>query len=92
MLASFTNFERETVETEKIIGGSESDRRTLLELHERYLVANGKFDWPAIEPIWSKQPHARLGEIALEALDEAAFERAAAQIEVLVARASSPAG
>ena len=23
-----------------------------------YLVANGKFDWPAIEPIWSQAPHA----------------------------------
>ena len=28
----------------KIVGGSEADRRKLLELHEEYLVANGKFD------------------------------------------------
>ncbi len=42
----------------KIVGGSESERRRLLELHEQYLVANGKFDWPAIEPMWSREPHA----------------------------------
>src|ERR1700709_2937858 len=42
----------------KIVGGSEADRSKLLELHEEYLVANGKFDWPAIEPIWSEQAHA----------------------------------
>ena len=42
----------------KIVGGSEADRSKLLELHEEYLVANGKFDWPAIEPIWSEEPHA----------------------------------
>src|SRR5258708_38818660 len=42
----------------KIVGGSEADRSKLLELHEEYLVANGKFDWPAIEPIWSQAPHA----------------------------------
>ena len=32
----------------RIIGGTEADARTLLDLHEQYLVANGKFDWPAI--------------------------------------------
>src|SRR5258708_16405878 len=42
----------------KIIGGSDADREKLLELHETYLVANGKFDWPAIKPIWSEEPHA----------------------------------
>ncbi len=42
----------------KIVGGSEADRQKLLALHEEYLVANGKFDWPAIEPIWSQAPHA----------------------------------
>ena len=42
----------------RIIGGSEDDRKQLLELHEQYLVANGTFDWPAIEPLWSRQPHA----------------------------------
>jgi hypothetical protein len=42
----------------KIVGGSESDRATLLKLHEEYIVANGKFDWPGIENIWSAQPHA----------------------------------
>jgi len=42
----------------KIVGGSTADRKELLALHEQYLVANGKFDWPAIEPIWSKAQHA----------------------------------
>jgi ketosteroid isomerase-like protein len=42
----------------KITGGSEADRSKLLALHEEYLVANGKFDWPAIKPIWSEEPHA----------------------------------
>ena len=36
----------------KIAGGSEADRRKLIELHEEYLVANGKFDWPGIKPMW----------------------------------------
>src|SRR5258708_12234932 len=42
----------------RIVGGSEADRSKLLELHEEYLVANGKFDWSAIAPMWSEQPHA----------------------------------
>jgi ketosteroid isomerase-like protein len=42
----------------KIIGGTEADARALLDLHEQYLVANGKFDRPGIEPIWSQAPHA----------------------------------
>jgi hypothetical protein len=41
-----------------IAGGSEADRNQLLRLHEEYLVANGKFDWPGIEHIWSREPHA----------------------------------
>jgi hypothetical protein len=46
------------MEDAKIVGGSAADRKKLLELHEQYLVANGKFDWPAIQPMWSEQPHA----------------------------------
>lgn len=42
----------------QIAGGSDDDRKKLLELHEQYLVANGKFDWPGIENIWSEAPHA----------------------------------
>jgi SnoaL-like domain len=42
----------------KIVGGTETDAKALLDLHEQYLVANGKFDWPAIAPIWSEAPHA----------------------------------
>jgi hypothetical protein len=30
----------------KIIGGTEADARALLDLHEQYLLANGKFDRP----------------------------------------------
>ena len=41
-----------------IVGGTEAERKNLLDLHEQYLVANGKFDWPGIEPIWSEAPHA----------------------------------
>ena len=59
VLASPVQAKRENVNDAKIIGGTQDDRKKLLELHEAYLVANGKFDWPAIEPIWSKQPHAR---------------------------------
>lgn len=46
------------MDTAGIVGGSQSEREHLLELHEQYLVANGKFDWPGIEPIWSRAPHA----------------------------------
>ncbi len=42
----------------RISGGSDADRKALLALHERYLVANGTFDWPAIKPLWSEAPHA----------------------------------
>jgi hypothetical protein len=42
----------------RIVGGTESDRKKLLELQDEYLVANGKFDWPGIEHIWSEEPHA----------------------------------
>jgi ketosteroid isomerase-like protein len=42
----------------KIVGGSEADRSKLLDLHEEYLVANGKFDWLGIKPMWSEEPHA----------------------------------
>ena len=42
----------------KIVGGSEADRQMLVQLHEEYLVANGKFDWPGIEHVWSAEPHA----------------------------------
>ena len=42
----------------KLTGGNDADRKTLLDLHEQYLIANGKFDWPAIEPIWSAEEHA----------------------------------
>src|SRR5260370_8081223 len=42
----------------KIAGGSEADRRKLLELHEEYLVAKGKIYGPGIKHMWSEEPHA----------------------------------
>jgi hypothetical protein len=42
----------------RLRGGTESDRKKLLQLHEEYLVANGKFDWDGIKHIWSAEPEA----------------------------------
>ncbi len=39
-------------------GGTEADRRRLLELHAAYLSANATFDVPALRKIWSKDPGA----------------------------------
>ena len=39
-------------------GGSEADRRRLLELHAAYLEANATFDVPALRPMWSEDPTA----------------------------------
>jgi hypothetical protein len=42
----------------KLVGGSEADRRQLLQLLDRYIVANGHFDWDGIRPMWSALPEA----------------------------------
>ena len=34
-------------------GGSETDRRRVLELQQAYLEANATFDWAALDKIWS---------------------------------------
>ena len=34
-------------------GGSEADRRRVLELQQAYLEANATFDWVALDKIWS---------------------------------------
>ena len=41
--------------TTKVIfdGGSEADRRCVLELQQAYLEANATFDWVALDKIWS---------------------------------------
>jgi len=42
------------VTTEVIFdGGSETDRRRVLELQQAYLEANATFDWAALDKIWS---------------------------------------
>ena len=42
----------------KLSGGSAADRKLILELHERYIDANARFDLAVLEPIWSKDPDA----------------------------------
>jgi ketosteroid isomerase-like protein len=43
----------------KLIGGSESDRKSVLEQQQAYLDANSKFDWEALrDKIWSDAPEA----------------------------------
>ena len=43
----------------KLIGGSESDRKSVLEQQRAYLDANAKFDWEALrDEIWSDAPEA----------------------------------
>ena len=37
-------------------GGTDEDRRRLLELHTAYLVANATFDVPALQKLWSTDP------------------------------------
>ena len=41
---------------EQFDGGSEADRKRVLELHEAYLVANAAFDGAAVNEIWSHRP------------------------------------
>ena len=36
-------------------GGSEDDRRRVLELQQAYLEANATFDWAALDKIWSRR-------------------------------------
>ena len=37
-------------------GGSETDRKRVLDLQQAYLDANATFDWPALQKIWSHDP------------------------------------
>jgi hypothetical protein len=41
-----------------LVGGSESDRKRLLQLLDEYIVANAAFDWEALKPTWSELPAA----------------------------------
>src|SRR5262245_22901219 len=46
------------MEDARLVGGTEADRKQILELHERYIEANARFDWQMLEPIWSEAPEA----------------------------------
>jgi ketosteroid isomerase-like protein len=39
-----------------LVGGTEADRRRLLERLHEYLDANARFDWEALQDIWSAAP------------------------------------
>ena len=42
----------------KLVGGSQSDRKKLLQLLDEYIVANSHFDWDQLQPMWSALPEA----------------------------------
>jgi hypothetical protein len=42
----------------KLLGGSESDRKKLLQLLDDYIVANWHIEWEELKPIWSELPEA----------------------------------
>jgi hypothetical protein len=42
----------------KLIGGSENDRKQLLQLLEEYIQANEKIEWDMLKHIWSELPEA----------------------------------
>ena len=42
----------------KLVGGSEADRKQLLQLLDDYIEANEHFDWERLAPIWSELPEA----------------------------------
>ena len=39
-----------------LVGGSETDRQRLLERLHEYLDANARFDWEALQGVWSSAP------------------------------------
>ena len=41
-----------------LVGGSETDRQRLLERLHEYLDANARFDWEALQGVWSSAPEA----------------------------------
>ncbi len=41
-----------------LIGGSEVDRKNILQLHANYIDVNSRFDWENLESIWSAAPEA----------------------------------
>lgn len=41
-----------------LVGGSAADHAAILELHERYIDVNTRFDWRTLEPLFSPAPEA----------------------------------
>jgi len=44
--------------TETLVGGTEKDRKEILELHEKYLDLNARFDWQNLQAVFSPAPEA----------------------------------
>ena len=42
----------------KLTGGTEEDRKEILQLHERYIDVNTRFDWEGLTPIYSPSSEA----------------------------------
>lgn len=42
----------------KLVGGTEADRKRLLQLLDDYLDVNARFDWEKLQTFWSKMPEA----------------------------------
>jgi len=47
-----------TMQEANLGGGSEADRKQILQLHADYIDVNSRFDWVNLEPIWSAAPEA----------------------------------
>ena len=50
--------ERAPMNGAQLVGGTEADRRRLLERLDAYLDANARFDWEKLQDIWSGAPEA----------------------------------
>jgi hypothetical protein len=42
----------------RLVGGTEDDRKRIMQLHADYIDVNARFDWRKLEPIWSPAPEA----------------------------------
>ena len=41
-----------------LVGGTEADRKRIMQLHADYIDVNTRFDWEGLMPIWSPAPEA----------------------------------
>jgi hypothetical protein len=46
------------LDSAKLVGGSEADRRRVLERMHEYLGINARFDWGHLPELWSAAPEA----------------------------------